>query len=56
MWSDVLDILTEKAAAGVEVRLIYDDFGCMFTLPRTYNDQMAARGIQCRVFNGWSRC
>ena len=40
-----------KAAAGVEVRLIYDDFGCMFTLPRTYNDQMAARGIQCRVFN-----
>ena len=35
----------------MEVRLIYDDFGCMFTLPRTYNDQMAARGIQCRVFN-----
>ena len=50
-WNAILDILERKAAAGVEVRLIYDDFGCMFTLPRTYNDQMAARGIQCRVFN-----
>ena len=50
-WNAILDILERKAAAGVEVRLIYDDFGCMFTLPRTYNDQMAARGIQCRVIN-----
>ena len=33
------------------MRLIYDDMGCMFTLPRDYNEQMAARGIQCRVFN-----
>ena len=48
---EIADILIAKAAEGVEVRLIYDDFGCMFTLPRTYNDQMAARGIQCRVFN-----
>ena len=50
-WDSVLDILEEKAAQGVEVRLIYDDMGCMFTLPRDYNEQMAARGIQCRVFN-----
>ena len=50
-WDSILDILEEKAAQGVEVRLIYDDMGCMFTLPRDYNEQMAARGIQCRVFN-----
>ena len=50
-WNSVLEILEEKAAQGVEVRLIYDDMGCMFTLPRDYNEQMAARGIQCRVFN-----
>ena len=50
-WDSVLEILEEKAAQGVEVRLIYDDMGCMFTLPRDYNEQMAARGIQCRVFN-----
>ena len=50
-WDSILEILEEKAAQGVEVRLIYDDMGCMFTLPRDYNEQMAARGIQCRVFN-----
>lgn len=34
-WDSVLEILEEKAAQGVEVRLIYDDMGCMFTLPGT---------------------
>ena len=50
-WNSILDILERKAAQGVEVRLIYDDMGCMYTLPRNYNEQMAARGIQCRVFS-----
>ena len=50
-WNSILDILERKAAQGVEVRLIYDDMGCMYTLPQNYNEQMAARGIQCRVFN-----
>ena len=50
-WDSILDILKEKAAQGVEVRLIYDDMGCMFTLPRDYNEQMTRYGIQCRVFN-----
>ena len=50
-WDSILDILEEKAAHGVEVRLIYDDMGCIFSLPRDYNEQLAARGIQCRVFS-----
>lgn len=50
-WDRILELLERKAAAGVEVRLIYDDFGCMFTLPQHYNERMAERGIQCRVFN-----
>ena len=50
-WDSILAILERKAAQGVEVRVMYDDMGCMFTLPRDYNEQMAARGIQCRVFN-----
>ena len=44
-------MLEEKAAEGVDVRVIYDDMGCMFTLPRDYDQQLAAKGIQCRVFN-----
>ena len=51
MWDEMLAILTEKAAKGVEVRVLYDDIGCMFTLPRNYPEQMAERGIQCQVFN-----
>jgi cardiolipin synthase len=50
-WDSILAILEEKAAQGVEIRLIYDDMGCMFTLPRDYDQQLIAKGIQCRVFN-----
>lgn len=50
-WDSILAILEEKAAQGVEVRVIYDDMGCMFTLPRDYDEQLTAKGIQCRVFN-----
>ena len=51
LWNSVLDILREKAAEGVEVRVIYDDFGSMFTLPAHYAKQLEKQGIQCRVFN-----
>ena len=50
-WICILSFLEEKAAQGVEVRVIYDDMGCMFTLPRDYNETLAKKGIQCRVFN-----
>lgn len=36
MWSTVLDVLTEKAHEGVDVRLIYDDFGCAMWLPSRF--------------------
>lgn len=51
MWNSILDVLEERAAAGVDVRVIYDDIGSLFTLPGEYPEQLAARGIQCRVFN-----
>ena len=50
-WDSILAILERKAAQGVEVRVLYDDFGCMFTLPRDYNEVLTRKGIQCRVFN-----
>ncbi len=50
-WNTVLDILTERAAAGVEVRVMYDDFGSMLTLPITYERTLRERGIQSHVFN-----
>lgn len=51
LWDSVLDILKRKAAAGVDVRLIYDDLGCFLQLPRDYQDTLQSYGIQCHVFN-----
>ncbi len=50
-WDTVLEILTERAAAGVEVRVMYDDFGCMLTLPITYERTLREAGIKTHVFN-----
>lgn len=51
MWDSVLEILTRKAAAGVTVRVVYDDFGCITRLPMGYAKKLAARGIQAHAFN-----
>lgn len=51
MWDSVLDILERKVKQGVDVRLIYDDVGCLLTLPYKYNEEMERLGIKCRVFN-----
>ena len=37
MWSEILQILLEKAEEGVQIRIIYDDFGCMTSLPPKYD-------------------
>ena len=51
MWDPILEILKEKAAAGVEVRLIYDDVGSIGYLPRSYAKKLTAMGIKCIKFN-----
>lgn len=51
MWDPVLAILKEKAAAGLDVRLIYDDLGSISYVPRDYFRQLEAMGIRCIAFN-----
>ena len=34
MWDTVLEILSRKVQEGVEVKMTYDDFGCLFTFLR----------------------
>lgn len=51
MWNTILDILKDKAKKGVDVRVIYDDMGCMFKLPFRYNKKLEKMGIKCCVFN-----
>ena len=50
-WNSILDILKEKAAAGVEVRVLYDDVGCMCTLPGDYHKTLRSYGIQATSFS-----
>ena len=50
LWDSILEVLERKAAQGVEVRVLYDDFGCMYTLPPDYDKHLQAKGIQCMVF------
>ena len=51
MWDEIHAILREKAAAGVEVRLIYDDMGSFFRLPYRYDRDLCAEGIDTILFN-----
>ena len=32
MWNTILDILEEKVKEGVDVRVMYDDVGCIFKI------------------------
>lgn len=51
MWDAVLEVLERKVKEGVDVRVVYDDFGCLFTLPYRYNEVLEKKGIRCKVFN-----
>lgn len=51
-WSSILEILIEKAKQGVEVKLLYDDIGCMGTLPANYYKTLTKKyNIQTVLFS-----
>ena len=50
-WNSILDILKRKAAAGVEVKVLYDDIGCMMTLPGNYCKTLRSYGIEAVPFS-----
>ena len=50
-WDSILEILKRKAAAGVTVRVLYDDIGCMSTLPGNYHKQLSKFGIEASPFS-----
>lgn len=51
MWSSILEILERKVQQGVDVRVIYDDFGCLGYIPAGYDRQLEKKGIKCIAFN-----
>ena len=51
VWSSVLEVLLQKVKEGVEVRMIYDDFGSINYLPSKYFRTLEEYGIKCIAFN-----
>lgn len=51
MFDPIVNILECKAKEGVEIRLIYDDVGCIQTLPPKFYQVLQAKGIRCAAFN-----
>lgn len=47
MWDAIHAVLKEKAAQGISVFFMYDDVGCMTTLPEHYYKQLCREGIHC---------
>lgn len=50
-WNSILNILKRKAAAGVEVKVLYDDIGCMMTLPGNNHNILKEYGIEATPFS-----
>ena len=51
MFNNILEVLEQKVKEGVDVRILYDDFGCMTKLSRRYYNKLKAKGIKVQVFN-----
>lgn len=51
IWDKVYEVLEQKAAQGVDIRIIYDDFGCLTALPRGFIDSLEKKNIHCKIFN-----
>lgn len=51
MWNSILEILREKAANGVDVRVLYDDIGCASHLKNNYYQKLRKMGISAHKFN-----
>ena len=50
MWGKILEILIEKAKAGVDVRVMYDGMCEISTLPSNYCKLLEAEGIKARSY------
>ena len=50
-WDSILEILIKKASLGVEVKLLYDDIGCMSTLPGNYYKMLKKHKIDAKPFS-----
>ncbi len=51
IWDTAVEILQRKASHGVEIKLLFDDFGSMMRMPREEVERLRSLGIEVKVFN-----
>jgi cardiolipin synthase A/B len=51
MWDEIHKILVAKVKEGVDVRLVYDDFGNLGNTPIDFADKLNKEGIKAHVFS-----
>lgn len=51
MWQEILQVLRRKKSRGVEIRIIFDDFGSITRQYRGFADRLASEGFQVSIFN-----
>ena len=51
IWDRMEEIFRRKAAAGVEVKIIFDDFGSMMRFPAGQIEALRESGVEVQVFN-----
>lgn len=51
LWDSIHALLIDKVKQGVEVRVLFDDFGTMFRLPDGYERRLERENIRAQVFN-----
>ena len=51
MWDSMVEIMSRKAAQGVDVRVLYDDLGSISTYSRQNAAKLKKKGIRCAAFN-----
>jgi cardiolipin synthase len=50
-WTAILSVLKEKVLSGVDVKVVYDDIGCMTKLPGNYYKTLKRYGILATPFS-----
>lgn len=51
MWDEIYSLLKKKIAQGVEVCLMYDDYGTSVFFDSNFESQLKESGIKIKVFN-----
>ena len=51
LWGEILDVLKRKVKDGIDVRVMYDDIGCIGTLPGNYDRILNSYGIKTVIFS-----